>query len=53
MLVKELIAELLEYDVNSEFKIVLSNLPNDIYYKASVNDLDIDETGDSVYITLS
>jgi hypothetical protein len=53
MLVKELIAELLEYDVNSEFKIVLSNLPNDIYYRADVNDLDIDEAGDSVDITLS
>jgi hypothetical protein len=53
MLVKELIAELLEYDVNSEFKIVLSNLPNDIYYKADVNDLDIDEGGGSVDITLS
>jgi hypothetical protein len=53
MLVKELIAELLEYNVNSEFKIVLSNLPNDIYYRASVNDLDIDEAGDSVDITLS
>jgi hypothetical protein len=53
MLVKELIAELLEYNVNSEFKIVLSHLPNDIYYRASVNDLDIDEAGDSVDITLS
>ena len=53
MLVKELIAELLEYDVNSEFKIVLSNLPNDVYYKADVNDLDIDETNTTVDITLS
>ena len=54
MLVKELIAELLEHDVNSEIKIVLSNLPNDIYYRASVSDLDIDGYGgDTVDITLS
>lgn len=54
MLVKELIAELLEHDVNSEVKIVLSNLPNDIYYKASINDLDIDSyDSDSTDIVLS
>ncbi len=54
MLVKELIAELLEHNVNSEVKIVLCNLPNDIYYKASINDLDIDSyDSDSTDITLS
>jgi hypothetical protein len=53
MLVKELIAELLEHDVNSEIKIVLSNLPNDIYYRADISNLDIDGYGDTVDITLS
>ena len=53
MLVKELISELLNYDVNSEIKIVLSHLPNDVYYKADVSDLDIDETNTTVDITLS
>lgn len=53
MLVKELINELLNYDVNSDIKIVLSNLPNDVYYKADVSDLDIDKTSTTVDITLS
>jgi hypothetical protein len=53
MLVKELIAELLEHDVNSEIKVVLSNLPNDVYYRADISDLDIDGYGDTVDITLS